>query len=105
MYCEWFRMLKNRPENCTLYFSLNETLSAIVGSMLLVGFMCSVLRGEVESVPFGAVTYPAAGLLIRKPTVAPALFFRAVVPLPISGLPPGLREGGAPPETPFRLEF
>src|ERR1039457_5453939 len=99
MYCEWLRMLKKRPSNRTLYFSVIETLLAIVASMLLVGFMRSVLRPAVESVPLGAVTYPAAGLLIRKPTTAPALFFRAVVPLPISGLASALKEAGAAPQT------
>src|ERR1035441_8450702 len=90
MYCEWLRMLKKRPSNRTLYFSVIETLLAIVASMLLVGFMRSVLRPAVESVPLGAVTYPAAGLLIRKPTGAPALVFRGVVPLPLRGGRPAL---------------
>src|ERR1035441_3688824 len=89
MYCEWLRMLKKRPANWNVRFFSpgNVTFLAIVASMLLVGFMCSELRGAVDMVPLGAVTYPAAGLLIRKPTTAPAVFFRAVVPLPIIGLP------------------
>src|ERR1035438_8987563 len=83
MYCEWLRMLKKRPANWSVYFFSPGMVMflAIVASMLSVGFMRSELRGAVDMVPLGAVTYPAAELLIRKPTVAPALFFRAVVPL------------------------
>src|ERR1017187_2427899 len=56
MYCEWLRMLKMRSANWTLYFSVNATLLAIVASMLLVGFMRSVLRPAVERPPLGVVT-------------------------------------------------
>src|ERR1017187_3550850 len=66
MYCEWLRMLKKRPANWSLYFSVIATFLAIVASMSLVGFMRSVLRPAVESVPLGAVTYQAAGVVVLE---------------------------------------
>src|SRR5260370_42376448 len=56
MYCAWLRMLKKLPANWNLYFSEIAMLLAIVASMLLVGFMRSVLRPAVERPPLGAVT-------------------------------------------------